>query len=88
MVKKKKKILSTPDKPKVYQHMQHINQFGPSQGWLGNSACWEAAPPHQLSSLDSPIEMNDVHEYYSIYCCDSHLHATMKSPERCPPMGE
>lgn len=57
---------------------------------MGNSACCkEAAALHQLSSPDSPIEVNDVHEYYSILncCCDSHLHTTIKSPGRCPPMG-
>lgn len=57
-------------------------------GLVGEQCMLGTAPPNQLSSLDSPIEMNDVHEYYSIYCCDSYSHATMKSPERCPPIGE
>lgn len=85
-----KKILSIPIKPKTYQPMRHLN---PAQAWPGlvGKQCMlgRSSPSPQLSRPGSPIEVNDIHEYYGIqsHCCDSHLHATSKSPGRCPPVG-
>lgn len=84
-----KKILPTPDKPKIYQHVQHLNPLGPGQGWLGNSTRWEeAAPPSSFPArtvLSKPV--TSTSSSTRIYCCDSRLHATIKSPGRYPPVG-